>query len=149
MCSKSFVRETQHHARADRGGEIRLRYAERAVDKAEHTRQYGIADNQRGVALQKSVVDNLPIDQGIDDADAGIQNHNSKKKRQKAGIGNRESHHALRRPGLHFLFHYRCVLHQGAHRSHHSCRSHKSWSCSIGWWHRLQPVTIAILRVFP
>ena len=81
-------------------------------------------DDERGVALEDAVINDLAVDQRIDDANACVQNDDEKKERQKAGIGKGESHHALRCPRLHFLFHHRWVLHEGAHRSHHSCHPH-------------------------
>ena len=123
MLEKSRA-EVEYDASANGGGEIGLHQSERAVEEAENTHQDREPDDERGVALEDAVINDLAKDQGIDDANARVQNNDEKKERQKTGIGHGESQHALRGPRLYRLLHHRWVLHKGAHRTHHPCHSH-------------------------
>ena len=115
--SKSFFLKLRT-TRANGGGEIGLRQAKRGVQEAENTRQDGETNDERGVALKDAIINDVPVDQGIDDADARAENDGRKKDRQKARIGSSETQHSFRAPRLEPVFYYAGVLHEGKHQFH-------------------------------
>jgi hypothetical protein len=146
--SLDVLEEAIAEGKDDLGANLRrqegLRDAECAVEQPKTAHNDGEMDDQRRVALEDAVVDDLAEEQWIDDGDRRVDDDNEKKHGKQAGIGQGEGEGAPRCSWLYLLLQYRRVLAQGAPGADHS--SHRdglrcTGKCDAAWLVQVPSIT--------
>ena len=102
----------QHDLQADPHGDLSLPEGEAGIHHRHAGRAQRQRDNQVGIVTEDAPVDQLPVDEGINHPDGGIQHHEPEKKGKDAGIGARQLQHPRDRAGCDLVLEHGFVLPQ-------------------------------------
>src|ERR1700691_4235279 len=113
---KKLRAQRENDASADFRGEVRLGQPERAVKDGENTHQHSEVNDESGVSLEYSIIDDGAIDKRTRDADGSVEDDNEEKYGKEPNVRRGKAQGARHRTWSYCLVHDRGVLSKGAQR---------------------------------